>query len=81
MTIELLHRRRFVPLDGAVARKIAGNCFAVTIPLTDAVRRMVRAPERPESWDGAVLALDGVEAQPAVWSSATADAVTVTILT
>lgn len=78
--IELLHRNRFIALAGATLAPIAANAWSIRIPLTPAVRRLVRDAERPESWDDAIFAVDGEELQPAVGTSADAGAVTVTVL-
>lgn len=80
MNIEILHRRRFVALPEATASRISANAWSIRIPLTPAVRRIVRDAERPEAWDGAIFALDGEEAQPAVGTGGDDRAVTVTVL-
>ncbi|MEQ1508734.1 MAG: hypothetical protein ABMB14_41285, partial [Myxococcota bacterium] len=68
MTIELLHRNRFVAVPGAAARKVAANVWTLQIPVTDAIRRLVPRADDPEAWDGAVFSLDGKETDPAVGS-------------
>jgi hypothetical protein len=79
-TVELLHRNRFVPLEGATATPIAANAWTVRIPLTEAIRRLVRRADDPEAWDGAVFALDGQETAPAVGSGGGPAGITVTVL-
>jgi len=78
--IELLHRNRFVALPDATASKVAANAWTLTIPLTDAVRRLVSRADDPEAWDGAVFLLDGRETEPAVGSGGGPERITVTVL-
>ena len=78
--IELLHRRRWVALADASARNVAANAWTLTIPLTDAVRKLVPRADDPEAWDGAVFQLDGKEAEPAVGSGVGPTGITVTVL-
>ena len=42
------------------AARITANAWSLTVPLTDAVRRLVPRADDPEAWDGAVFALDGI---------------------
>lgn len=79
-TIELLHRDRPVLLPSATASQVAANAWTLTIPLDDAVRRLVPRAGDPEAWDGAVFLLDGRQTEPAVGSGAGPTRITVTVL-
>jgi hypothetical protein len=76
--IELLVRRRFVAVPGAVAHPLAGNAWELHLPLAS-VQRLVKDATRPEVWDGAIFLLDGRETEPAVGSGVTHDSVKVTV--
>lgn len=67
-------------LPGASAVRVAANAWNVTIPLTDAVRKLVPRADDPAAWDGAVFALDGREAEPAIGSGSGPAGITVTVL-
>lgn len=77
--LHVLHRNRFHPLTGATARPLAANAWEITVPATDAVKKLTRRGFTAEAWDGAVFLVDGVETEPAVGSGESKKAVTVTV--
>ncbi|MCA9569530.1 MAG: hypothetical protein KC656_16905 [Myxococcales bacterium] len=76
--IEVLVRGRFVPLDDASARRIAGNTWEIRIPDPASIARRTRRGASPEDWDGAVFVVDGAETEPGVGSGGGPDHVVVT---
>lgn len=79
MVIELLHRGRFDEVRGASARSAGANAWLVTLPLDDRAVQRSRRGTRVEGWDGAVLALDGQETEPALVSDLRDGQVTLTV--
>ncbi len=80
MTIEILHRGRFHPVPDATARVVALNAVEIALPRASRVHALCRRQPTAEAWDGAVFAVDGVEAEPAVGSGEDASGVRVTVL-
>ncbi len=80
MSIELLHRNRFLPLDDATARQLAANVWEIRIPRGDGVHHRTRRAPQLEAWDGAVFALDGVQTEPATGSGEDASAIRLTVV-
>jgi hypothetical protein len=68
MRIELEHRRRLHEVKGATVKPLAANAYEVCLPRDDEAVQRSRRPWTVEGWDGAVLVLDGKDAEPAVAS-------------
>ena len=60
MTIELLHKGRFHVLNGATAKALASNAWAVSIPI-DELSKLLRTAITLSSLDDAILVVDDIE--------------------
>lgn len=78
--VTLVVRGRFQPLPSATLTKVSTNAWSVRIPKGDPIHAAARRPATPEGWDGAIFALDGKEAEPALGSGEDASAVVLTLL-
>lgn len=67
--IQLLHRNRFHPLNGATATPVAGNAWEIRIPADHPVLSRVRRGPDPTTWDDAVFLIDDIETDGAVGSA------------
>jgi hypothetical protein len=79
MRIELEHRRRLHEVAGATVVTLAPNAYEITLPRSDDAVQRARRPWTLEGWDGAVLVLDGQDAEPAVASGIDAEGVRLTV--
>ena len=77
--IQVLHRNHFVEIRSAALKKLAGNCWEVSIPVDDPVHKRVRRPATAEGWDGAVFLIDDKESEPAVGSGESPREIRVTV--
>ncbi len=66
--VEILSRNRFHPIDTATVRALASNAWEVDIPIDDPIHARVKRRPDAEGWEGAVLAVDEVQTEPAVVS-------------
>lgn len=80
MRVELEHRRRYRDVKTAQVVAIASNVWEVRLPRDDMAVQASRRPWTLEGWDGAVLVLDGAEAEPAVASRIDSTVVTLTAI-
>ena len=78
--VEVVHRRRFVPLPSAVVERLPGGAVEVRIPVGDPIHQTTRRAPTPEGWDGAIFAVDGEEGEPAVGSGIRKGHVVVVVL-
>jgi hypothetical protein len=79
MRIELENKRRFWPIEGAKVLPVAKNAWHVRLPRDSEQVQRCRRPWTLEGWDGALICVDGVEAEPAVASDINATHVTLTV--
>lgn len=79
MRIELEVRRRLHEVASATVKPLAANAYEVTLPRDDDAVQRCRRPWSIEGWDGAVLVLDGQDAEPAVASGIDGKAVRLTV--
>jgi len=80
MRIELELRRRLHEVAGATFVTLAPNAYEITFPRDDETVQDARRPWTLEGWDGAILVLDGQDAEPAVASGIDAESVRLTVL-
>ncbi len=80
MRIELEHRRRLQLVARATVVTLAPNAYEITLPRGDKAVESAGRPWTLEGWDGAVLVLDGQDADPAVASGIDAESVRLTVL-
>ena len=78
-TLTVVVRGRFQPLD-APLRRDGPNVWTVLLPKTHPIHAAARRAPTLEGWDGAIFAVDGAEADPAIGSAETPDALALTIL-
>lgn len=67
--VQVLHRNRFQPVDGAQAVAMAGNAWEIRIPVDHPIHRRVRREPEPTAWDGAIFLLGDEETEPALGSA------------
>lgn len=78
--VEFLHRNHFRPLPGAKATRIRANAWEVVVPDDEAIRKLIRGALTPESFDDAVIAINGDESVQCMGSGTRKGAVVVTVL-
>ncbi len=80
--VQFLVRGAFRPLTGATAERVAQNAWRVTIPRTDALKRVMRMKSMsPEAFDGTTFLIGDDESWSAVGESGDDQAIIVTVLT
>lgn len=72
-------RGRFQTLDVPL-RRDGPNVWTVLLPKVHPVHAAARRAPTLEGWEGAIFALDGVEADPAIGSGETKDTLELTLL-
>lgn len=80
LELALLHRGRFHPVPGAELAPAGLNAFRVTVPKSEAVRRLLRREVTAEAFDEAVWLVGETESVQSVGSADHPDHVEVTVL-
>jgi hypothetical protein len=78
-TLTLVVRGRFQPVDVPV-RRDGPNVWTVLLPKAHPVHAAARRPATLEGWEGAIFAVDGAEADPAIGSAETGTGLELTLL-
>lgn len=78
-TLTVVVRGRFQPLDVPL-RRDGPNVWTVLLPKSHPVHAAARRAPTLDGWDGAIFALDGREADPAIGSAETAATLELTLL-
>lgn len=78
-TLTVVVRGRFRPLDVPL-RRDGPNVWTVLLPKDHAVHREACRAPTLTGWDGAIFALDGAEADPAIGSRETETGLELTLL-
>ena len=76
--LQILHRNPFRPLKKATARQIAGNCWEVTIPITEN-RRWLPGTQASD-FDAAVVLVGDEESNQVIGTGEGSDFVVVTVV-